>query len=642
MSHNDTARKGTGEPLRLIAKLCHPLADPLQHISQLAPKISPKSPVISPISHISHRAFHLLLSLRSETPTDSSAALQRFPFSLVIPWALVIGLWSFSAGTVAAAPTQSSPPTFTRDLAPIIFQHCSPCHRPGQSAPFTLLNYADVKKHAKDIAEVTRTHYMPPWLPEPGRNEFLGERRLSDPQIALIQDWFAAGSPEGNPADVPPAPTYPQGWLLGKPDLVVELPEPYTLAPEGRDLYRNFVIPAPLKEPRFIRAFEFQPRNRSVHHVRIQLDPTGQSRRLDAGDPEPGFPGMKTPAKFPPGHMLTWIPGKSVAPEPEGLAWQLGAGVDLVLQIHFQRTGKPERIQPAIALYFTDQPPTKTSFVLGLGSQLIDIPAGQSNHVEQRTLQLPADVDVIGVLPHLHFLGREVLGFATLPNGQQQPLITIKNWDFNWQDQYRYKNPLFLPKGSVITMRYTFDNSSANPHNPHQPPRRVTYGPQSTDEMAELWLQLIPRDPRDLPAIRKVHQNAYDLETVAYYESQLRANPNDAAVHLALGKVLGPMNRLEEAIREFQTAIQLQPNLAEAHYYFGLSLYTIREWNDALASFETVLKIDPKYAKAHTGLGMVYHRLNQLEKAESEFKRALELNPDDADARQNLQRLQPR
>lgn len=479
---------------------------------------------------------------------------------------------------------------------------------------------------------------MPPWLPE-GQGIFVNERRLTDAQIQLLQEWHAAGAPMGEASAIPHAPKFEDGWLLGKPDLVVELPEAYTLAAEGADLYRNFVVPSPLKERRFVRAYEFRPQNRSVHHVRIKLDATRQSRRIDEKDAEPGFPGMRTPAKFPPGHMLSWIPGKSVAPEPDGMAWELDGDTDLVFQIHFQRTGKAEVILPMLGLYFTDRSPTKATYLVGLSSQLIDIPAGATNHIEERSFKLPVDVDALGVLPHLHYLGRRVHGFAQLPNGTKWDLILINDWDFNWQDQYRYREPIFLPAGTVITMRYSFDNSAMNPRNPNSPPRRVVYGPQSTDEMAELWVQVLPRKPAEVAILRRAHQRAFDLETIAFYESQLRTNPNDAQVLTALGKILGPMGRLEEAIRHFQTAIQIEPKLAEAHYYLGLSLYTIREWQDALQCFETVLEIDPNYPKAFTGIGLVLLRLNQAAMAEAAFRKALEQNPDDADARKGLQQL---
>ncbi len=529
--------------------------------------------------------------------------------------------------------------TFTKNVAPILFEHCAECHRSGQTAPFPLLTYADAKKHATDIAKVTASGYMPPWLPAHGFGEFLGERHLGSNEVGVIRRWVESGTQEGLARDLPPLPKFAEGWHLGVPDLIVTMPESYTLAPEGRDLYRNFVIPAPLEETRFVRAFEFHPRNRAVHHVRIKLDPTRQSRLLDHKDAEPGFGGMKTPGKFPPGHMTTWVPGQLPRAVGEGLQWLFEKDADIVLEVHLQRTGKAETIQPEIGLYFTNTAPTKSSFLLGLTSELIDIPAGETNYYVERRIELPVDVLALTVLPHLHYLGKEVEAFATLPNGQRQWLLRIPSWDFNWQGEYHYHEPVSLPLGATVTMRYRYDNSATNTRNPNNPVRRVVFGPQSTDEMAELWLQVLVKNTNDLAVLQKVQKARNDEETIAYYEWQLQINPNDPAVHTALGKVLGPVGRLEEATRHFQIALQIDPKLVEAHYYLGLSLLTMREIEGARHEFQAALAHDPSYVKAHDGLGLIALRQNRPAEAERHFRRALELNPDDPAARSNLQKL---
>ncbi|HTG42955.1 MAG TPA: tetratricopeptide repeat protein [Verrucomicrobiae bacterium] len=547
---------------------------------------------------------------------------------------------SIAALLIITSPTIAAEITFTKDIAPIFFHKCASCHRPGQTAPFSLLTFGDAKKHAPDIAEATRTGYMPPWLPEAGEHEFLRERRLTAGQIALIQDWVSTGASEGNPSDLPPTPNFPGGWLLGPPDLIAKMPEPYSLAPDGQDLYRNFVLPTPSPETRFVRAFEFHPGNRSVHHVRIRFDPTRQSRRLDAQDEEPGFSGMNTPAKFPPGHMTTWVPGQEPALVPEGLFWTLGKEMDIVLQIHLQRTGKRELIQPEIGFYFTNRPPSRRSHLIGLTSELIEIPAGDPSYFVERRFELPAGgVQVLSVLPHMHYLGKEAEAFATLPSGKNESLLRIKNWDFNWQGEYRFREPVSLPSGSVITMRYRFDNSAENPRNPSHPPRPVYYGPQSTDEMAELWLQVVPNIPADLALLQKAQRTSNDLETVAYYEKQLSRNPRDAAVHTTLGKVLGPMGKLREALGHFALAVELEPNRVEAHYYLGLSLLTVGEIPGAREEFESVLRLDPRYEKAHDGLGLLFLRMNKPEEAAAHFDQALQINPDDPAARENLHKI---
>lgn len=538
-----------------------------------------------------------------------------------------------------AQPRVHSAITFSRDIAPIIFEHCASCHRPGQSAPFSLLTYSEVKQHATDIAKVTASGYMPPWLPARGFGEFAGERHLRTNEISLIQSWVANGRAEGNPAEMPPPPQFEEGWQLGPPDLIVEMPAPYVLGAEGRDLYRNFVIPAPLAETRFVRAFEFHPRNRAVHHARIKFDNTGQSRRLDAQDAEPGFAGMKTPAKFPAGHMTTWVPGQTPMSVGDGLQWPLEKDTDIVLEAHLQRTGKIESIRPQIGFYFTHSPPTKQAFVVGLTSQLIDIPAGESNYWVERKMELPVDSFALTILPHMHFLGKEIEAFALLPNGGKRWLLRISDWDFNWQGEYRFREPLNLPAGSVLTMRARYDNSAENIRNPNHPPRRVVYGPQSSDEMCELWVQVLVKNPTDAAVLQKLQRKANDEETIAFYEGQLKEEPGNAAVHTALGKILGPMGKLEEAVQHFRLALALAPDQVEAHYYLGLSLLTMQEIDRARSEFEAVLALDPAYVKAHDGLGLIALRLNRPEEAEKHFRRALELNPDDPAARANLQKL---
>jgi len=251
--------------------------------------------------------------------------------------------------------------TFSKDIAPIIFAQCSNCHRPGQSAPFDLLTYAEVKKHARDIAAVTQSRFMPPWPPEPGFGEFTGARHLSVDQIGLIQQGVAEAALEGATSDLPPSPKWSEGWQLGEPDLVVQMPQPYTLPASGKDVYRNFVIPIPTTGRRYVQAVELRPGNKSVHHAFMLYDRTRQSRRIDEEDSEPGFPGMSPPvsANAPTGQFVTWQPGKIAFRGTEDSIWSLEPNTDLVLQMHLQPTGKPERIQASAGFYFTDKAPPR-------------------------------------------------------------------------------------------------------------------------------------------------------------------------------------------------------------------------------------------------------------------------------------------
>jgi len=530
--------------------------------------------------------------------------------------------------------------TFNKDIAPIVFQNCAGCHRPGQSAPFNLLGYQDVKKRAGDIANVTTRRIMPPWLPEHGHGEFAGERRLSAEQIGLIRQWADEGAAEGATSDLPALPQWSGEWQLGKPDLVVTLPQPYTLAAEGRDVYRNFVIPAPVNGTRYVRGVEFRPGNpRVVHHAFIKVDRTGQSRRLDAADAEPGFAGMNTPAEMPDGHFLGWQPGRLPAFVPNGLAWRLDAGNDLVLQTHLNPSGKPELLQPAIGLYFTDQPPTNTCFKLALTSLALDIPAGAQNYVVEDNYVLPVDAQVLAVLPHAHYLAREMQGWVTRPDGTKEWLLFIKEWDLNWQGDYRFARPMEIPRGSKLSMRFTYDNSTNNVRNPNHPPKPVAYGPQTSDEMAELWLQLLPRNKKDRELLaRDVHMKNTRLFIEAD-QLALRKNPNDAKAHDDLAMMLIVQGRLREAEQHFRLAIRSQPDFALAHYNYGVLLRQQNRLAEAQIEFETALRLDPKEYKAHGNLGVIFLQQGDLAAARSHFEEALRLNPDDALARAGLEKV---
>jgi Flp pilus assembly protein TadD len=569
-----------------------------------------------------------------------------------IKLALALGILGIAAGAVvwiygrqrssshhSSVRPVKGPVTFNKHIAPIVFAHCASCHRPGESAPFSLLTYQDVSKRAKQMVEVTQRRYMPPWLPEPGYGDFVGERRLDPEQIALLAQWAAQGALEGAPSDLPPLPKWTEGWQLGQPDLVIAMPQPYTLAAEGKDIYRNFVIPIPVSDKKYVRAVEFQPGNRKiVHHAFMLIDPSRQSRKLDGQDPEPGFPGLHTPpgVRAPEGQFLSWQPGKGASRMPEGLAWALEKDCDLILQVHMQPSGKPETFQPSVGFYFTDQVPTNTPFKIGLFSYDIDIPAGMKDYVLQDQYMLPVDVDVLGVLPHAHYLGKQLQGFATLPGGKKQWLFLIKEWDFNWQGDYRYARRLFLPKGTVISMHYTYDNSADNARNPHQPPRRVAYGVQSSDEMGELWLQVLARNANDAAVLARDYQPRVVQGSIAYNQYLLRNNPDDSSAHKGLGKALLFAGKQEEALSHLRRAATTQPDDDETRYFLGLVFRMRKEFSSATAEFEAALRLNPDNGKAHGNLGFVFLELGEFDQAESHLKSALRINPDDSVARDGL------
>ena len=403
----------------------------------------------------------------------------------------------------------------------------------------------------------------------------------------------------------------------------------YRLAPDGPDLYRNFVVPTGLTNAQFVRAVAFQPGGRGVHHVRILLDDSGQCRQLDGADSAPGFGGWMPPARFPPGHFVTWTPGKSPTIAGDGLAWRLDPGTDVVLQLHLQRSGKEELIQPLLGLYFTNTPPTRAALALGLASRLIDIPAGTSAYAVRREFQLPVAVEILRVMPHAHYLAKRMEAFALLPDGTRRELLRINDWDFNWQDEYRLATPITLPAGTFVRMEFLYDNSAANPRNPNHPPKTVRYGPQSTDEMAEFWLQVVPADGTALNRLAAAQRAQDTRETVAYFEQKLATHPLDVNARVELGKALGALGRTVDAKQQFALALQTQPDSPEARYFLGLALLNERDFAGAKTHFEAALKARPTYARAEHGLALIALEAGQFGAAEQHLRNAERLNPHD-------------
>jgi tetratricopeptide (TPR) repeat protein len=547
------------------------------------------------------------------------------------------------ATLVAAAITLAQPaPTFN-DVAPIVWRRCTTCHRPGAIGPFSLITYDDVKRRATQIRNVTARRVMPPWKPEPGKGDFESERRLTDAELDRIQRWIAAGAIEGDRNDLPTMPGLQSAdaWQLGAPDLVVRMPQAYTVAAGGTDVFRTFVLPIDVARARFVRAIEFRPGNaRVVHHANIGVDRTRSSRQLDLNDPEPGYVGGMVPdARYPEGQLLGWTPGQAAHPVPAGTAWRLEPGSDLVVQLHLQPTGKPEPLQVSVGFYFTDEAPTRTPLGLRLGSETIDIPPGVTGYVIADRYVLPVDVDVLAVQPHAHNLARRMEADATLPDGTKQWLIMIDNWDFRWQDVYRYKHPVALPKGTTIAMRYTYDNSAANLRNPHRPPARVVWGQNTSDEMGDLWIQMVTRSAADAAALGDDIRKKSHAEDLAAYAKLLREEPNNPLRHDAVGNLYLEDARYDDAIAEYRASLSLNADSAPTHYNLGFALSIRGRREEARAAFEQALRIDPDYAQAHNNLGAMLQLAGRAGEALEHFRRAVALRPDNVDAQINLAQL---
>jgi Tfp pilus assembly protein PilF len=533
---------------------------------------------------------------------------------------------------------QTARVTFTNDIAPIVFAHCASCHRPGGSASFSLLAYEDVRSRAQAIAAATRSRIMPPWKPESGYGEFVGVRRLTDRQVTSFQEWLEQGAAEGDPAALPPPPRWSSEWRLGQPDLVLTMDRPYTLRAGGDDVYRHFVIPIPIAVTRYVKAWEFRPGNsRIVHHATMEIDRTGNSRHLDHQDAESGYEGLIAhSAMAPDGYFLDWAPGHTPYTAPPGMAIPLEPGSDLVLMLHLRPDGRPETVQGSIGLYFAETPPTRVPALLRLTRQDIEIPAGEKAFVATSSFTLPVPVDVFTVQPHAHYLARQIEGFATLPDGRTTWLILIKNWDFAWQDVYRYATPVSLPAGATVTMRWTYDNTADNPLNPNRPPKRVTYGQRTSDEMSELWFQVLPRNRAERDVFTGGLRTTLVLEEIKGYETMVRADPANVALHDDVALLYVATGSRERAAAHFGESARLRPDSAAAQYNLATALFALGRRDEAHRGFERALAIDPGYANPHRGLAILLQAEGKLDEAERSYRRAILLAPDEATAHHNL------
>ena len=419
-----------------------------------------------------------------------------------IPFATATQRGAGGASTGVTDGASKTKADFAHVIAPILYNNCTVCHHSGGAAPFPLAVYQDAARRADLIASVTTSRYMPPWKPQPGYGKFRGERGLTEAEIAALRDWAAGGAPEGDPAKIRPAPKFSPGWQLGKPDLVVNMPEPFPVNAGGPDIYQCFVIPVALPGDKYVRAVEFQPQNPGlVHHALFFTDASGGARERDVADPALGYRCFGVPGFFPSSALGGWSPGSGPVEMPPETATPFRKGSDLVLQIHFHPTGKPEREQASLALYFADKPPRRGVADVALGSRNIDIPPGERAYKVRDHFTLPVDVEAVGIIPHAHYICKDMKGTALLPDGTARKLIWIKDWDFNWQEQYHYDPPFILPEGTRLEMEFSYDNSDQNVHNPNHPPQRVRWGADSTDEMAGLHLQVIPVRMSDMPAL---------------------------------------------------------------------------------------------------------------------------------------------
>ena len=541
-------------------------------------------------------------------------------------------------GCAPTAETAETVPTFAAEIAPILYRECTPCHRPGGEGPFAIDNFDSARRVAGQMKAVVGSGYMPPWMPSPSDYALDGERSLTDAERSLILRWIEAETPSGDLVSAPEAPQFSSGWRLGEPDFVLEMAQSYTLAADGvdgDDEYRNFVLPMPPNFSGWIGAIEFDPGNRrAVHHARILADSSEDSRRRERASAAAGFRGMSAGVAAPPdGRILGWAPGK-VAKRHDDLAWRLTAGSDIVLQLHLVPTGREEKIRSRIAFYLADGAPAKRPLSVVLGSRAIDIPAGERDVVIEDHYRLPVDVDLLALYPHAHYLATTMqLELKLTDDGEAIELFRIDDWDFNWQDDYWFSEPIRLPAGSQLTMRYHYDNSVENVQNPSNPPRPVRYGAESKDEMAEMLLQVVPVRAEDWEQLSRHHHNEAVTEAIRWRSAQLTEDPDNVSTLAALANGYVESGEATKALSIYKKALRLSPGDADLHVNHGWALERSGAPANAAREYGRALKLAPDNLAALSNLArLLGGNAATIEQALLFQRRLLELEPTEATA----------
>jgi thiol-disulfide isomerase/thioredoxin len=396
--------------------------------------------------------------------------------------------------------------TYYKDIAPLLQTHCQACHRPGEVGPFALMTYKQAVNWAEDIKQYTVTRKMPPWKPTEGVS-FHNDRRLSDEEIKKIVSWVEGGTPEGNKSDAPAPAKFTDGWMLGKPDLILTVNDDYNVGPSGPDNFRCFVLPTNLPEDKYIVGFEVKPGNpQIVHHTLNFWDITGKGKELEAAalkkasptdrDRGPGYSSSMglgfiplnspRPGIPPAGNFGGWAPGQLPRFLPEGTGYLLPKGADIILQVHYHRNGRPEKDRTQIGLFFAKKPVERPYQTINIGLRnpfLLYIPAGQEDYKAKGQMFVQQDCNLHSVMPHMHLIGKSVKVTMTEPGKQPVTLVDIPEWDYNWQETYWLKEPRKILAGTKLEIEAVFDNSTQNHNNPRNPPGPVMFGEQTTNEM---------------------------------------------------------------------------------------------------------------------------------------------------------------
>ena len=407
------------------------------------------------------------------------------------------GFWAAAPAAKAPAPAPATTPTFSKDVAPILYKNCTHCHRDGEIAPMSLLSYDDARPYAKAIVEEIEGGSMPPWHADPKVGHFKNDRRLSDTDRSTLLAWAKNGAPKGNPKDLPPLPKYVEGWQIGEPDAVLQMPVEYKVPDKGQIEYEYFELPTNFTEDKWVQAIEVRAGNRAVvHHVIVYTRAPQTERRpagirfaegMDIPRPDPAAPPVKGVSLYPRpqrvGAMIGgFAPGTSAMQYEPGSAILVRAGSTIVLQMHYTANGESAVDRTRVGMRFAKQPPERELRYGTLVNGAFTIPAGADNHEVTAEMTTTADITVRQMLPHTHLRGKSWAYTATYPDGRTEPILSVPKYDFNWQTDYVFAEPLKLPKGTTIRAVAHYDNSTANRANPN-PKAAVRWGDQTWEEM---------------------------------------------------------------------------------------------------------------------------------------------------------------
>jgi mono/diheme cytochrome c family protein len=405
---------------------------------------------------------------------------------------------AFAASSLAAqSSAPPTPPTFTKDVAPILQKNCQTCHRPGEGGPFPLITYDQVKPMAPSIKRVVSQKIMPPWFADPKYGHFVNDRSLSQKDIATLVQWVNGGAQEGDPKDMPPPAEFLDGWGIPKPDVVFQLAKPFNIPASGTIEYQYMIVPTGFKEDKWVQMAEARPTNRPmVHHIIAYIREPGSS--YFAGHKAGEFftaPPAKEDEKadtsaLPSDFLIGYAPGQPAEILAPGQGKLIKAGSDLVIEVHYMAMGTPQTDQTKIGLVFAKEPPKERVLTLSAVNGTFKIPPGDPNYKVDATFDVLTDVKLTGLHPHMHTRGKDFEYRIVYPDGRTETLLSVPKYNWRWQLWYNLAAPLDLPKGTKIECTAHFDNSADNPENP-DPTKTVIWGQQSWDEMMVGFFNLV-------------------------------------------------------------------------------------------------------------------------------------------------------